>query len=73
MDRILDSKTFDAEEIKRLNYCRLYLQAVTISDLTVIDGDQLDPGKWIGQPTELSSLSRLEWPRQNRPSPATWP
>ena len=72
MNRILDSKKFTDEEIRCLNYCRLYLQAVTISDLTGIDGKMLDPGKRTGDPTLMSSVSRLEWPRQNRPSPAAW-
>jgi hypothetical protein len=34
MDLILKSDQFTAAQIRRLNYCRLFLQAVTISDLT---------------------------------------
>ena len=36
MDLILRSQKYKPHEIRKLNYCRLYLQAVTISDLTEI-------------------------------------
>jgi hypothetical protein len=43
MDHILNSNHYSPAEIKKLNYCRLYLNAVTVSDLTKPDGATLDP------------------------------
>ena len=49
MDRILSSKKFNCSEIKRQNYCRLFLGALTISDLATTGGNQLDHAKLSGQ------------------------
>jgi hypothetical protein len=44
-DIILESRKFSPSEICRLNFCRLYLQATTLSDLTQTNGQHLDPNK----------------------------
>ena len=38
MDQILESNKFTAAQIRRLNYCRLFLQAITLSDITDASG-----------------------------------
>ena len=43
MDLILESTMFTQREIRSLNYCRLYLKAVTVSDICHLDGTTLDP------------------------------
>ena len=48
MDAVQDSGGFTAAEIRRINYCRLYLQAETVSDLVTISGGRLDPSKLRG-------------------------
>ena len=72
MDVILDSGTFSAGEIRRLNYCRLYLNAVTVSDLVLVSGTHLDLAKLHGQPDIRSS--RVDGPRiyQARPDDVEW-
>ena len=55
MDTILRSQQFDAEEIRFLNYCRLYLQAVTLSDITTATGDYLDSNMIQGRKSLSSS------------------
>jgi hypothetical protein len=55
MDAILESNKFTAAQICRLNLCRLYLQAITTSDLTDASGKALDPYKLAGNPTTQSS------------------
>jgi hypothetical protein len=57
MDHILQSKKFTPAQFRRLNYCRLYLQAVTISDITTNAGLQLDMSKRKGQFSLLSSTT----------------
>lgn len=42
MDLILQNQFFSDEEIRQLNNCRLYLMAVTVSDLTNAAGTRLD-------------------------------
>jgi hypothetical protein len=42
MDLILQNQLFTDEEIRQLNSCRLYLMAVTVSDLATAGGTCLD-------------------------------
>jgi hypothetical protein len=34
LDAVLSSDIFDNRSIQRINYCRLYLQAITVSDIS---------------------------------------
>ncbi|KAI2493087.1 hypothetical protein MHU86_21471 [Fragilaria crotonensis] len=72
MDGILSSGKFTAAEIRRLNYCRLYLQAQTLSDLTNITGDALDPAKLAGQISAECSVTHGIHINQQRPSVTEW-
>lgn len=54
MDAILESNRFTDTQIRRLHYCRLFLQAVTVSDLSDATGRQLDPSKLQGIPSNRS-------------------
>ena len=72
MDVILDSNLFSDTEIRRLNYCRLYLQAITLSDLTQASGRKLDPAMLQGNPDHSSSVSRWNHVNQARPVDAHW-
>jgi hypothetical protein len=38
MDAIIESEQFTPDEVCKLNYCRLHLQAITISDITIAGG-----------------------------------
>jgi hypothetical protein len=72
MDAILMSKLFSPSEIRRLNYCRLYLQAQTISDLTEVSGRYLDRAKYEGRFSASSSCTHGMWIHQHCPSPSEW-
>ena len=72
MDQILESNKFTAAQIRRLNYCRLYLQAITISDLTDATGITLDLTKLAGNPSIQSSTTTWLRVNQDRPSEAAW-
>jgi hypothetical protein len=72
MDAILSSGKFNSTEICKLNYCRLYLNVVTISDLTLINGRQLDHNKLLGNHSCLSSFTHGTTIHQERPSERTW-
>jgi hypothetical protein len=72
MDQIMGSNLFTATQIRRLNYCRLFLQAVTISDLTDATGHTLDPSKLSGTPISSSSTTTWLHVNQDRPSSEIW-
>ena len=72
MDAILESDKFTASQIRRLNYCRLFLQAVTISDITDATGMQLDLSKLTGVPDARSSSTTWLHVHQDRPSEIEW-
>ena len=72
MDLILQSQQFQPAQIRALNYCRLYLGAVTLADLTTPGGLFLDNAKLRGSISRLSSTSRWLKINQARPSEAQW-
>jgi hypothetical protein len=72
MDTVLATNQFTDAEVRRINYCRIYLQLVTISDLTTTEGDRIDPAILSGNRPQRQSAYRLEWPRQERPSSREW-
>jgi hypothetical protein len=72
MDAIIDSHQFNNKEIQRLNYCRLYLQAVTLSDLAQASGTHLDMAMLRGCPDQCSSVSRWHHVTQGRPDDKQW-
>ena len=44
MDHVLDSEVLSPADIRHINYCRLYLQAVTVSDISMASGLRLFSG-----------------------------
>jgi hypothetical protein len=72
MDIILNSNQFSSAEIRRLNYCRLYLEASTLSDLSHITWVRLDLSKLEGRPSLVSSITHGSTIYQESPSAAEW-
>jgi hypothetical protein len=72
MDMIIHRGTFSDNKIKLLNYCRLFLQAVTLSDICLADGVTLDPDMLRGKPGPNSSKSSWIHITQARPREASW-
>ena len=72
MDAIQSSGQFTNAEVRRLNYCRLYLQVVTVSDLTDVSGKVLDQNKRRGQHSLLSSYTHGVMIHQENPSSSEW-
>jgi hypothetical protein len=72
MDIIIASRLFTASEVRRLNYCRLYLQAVTLSDITTTNGLTLNNSKLHGCPSLQSSRTRWVSINQDKPSDREW-
>jgi ribonuclease HI len=72
MEWIIQSNWFTEKEIVSLNYCRLFLNVVTLSDMTNAIGDAIDPGKLEGNPSLKSSTSTWMSINQAKPSSQAW-
>ena len=72
MDHILDSKRFSNAEIKRLNYCRQWLQVQTISDITQASGTRLHLEFFNGRHTLMTPATTNLKFWQGKPNEKTW-
>jgi hypothetical protein len=63
---------FAGKDLLVLNRCRMFLQAVTLSDITTADGISITPQSWAGS-REIERGTGFIWPRQPRElSSADW-
>ena len=72
MDLVQESGKFTDVELRRLNYCRLFLRAETVSDVVTVDGSKLDQCKLIGNWSLQSSRHHGNAIYQERPNDAAW-
>ena len=72
MDTACNSGLFTPAELKRLNYCRLYLNVLTLSDVTDAKGNRFAPGILDGIRSVQQSSSKGPSAKQERPSNETW-
>jgi ribonuclease HI len=70
MDSVLNSGVFSSQQIRWINYCRVFLQVHTIADMTTAGGTHVDPGFINGSVSLLSSQSTELEPIQERPTTA---
>ena len=62
-------------EAIRINRCRIFLQATTVSDITSADGTRITEYAWTPQQKKSVTnprRSKHDWPRQPRPGPKAW-
>jgi hypothetical protein len=59
---------FRGLELKQLNECRMFLHAVTLSDIVSANGQEITINSWEGRQEELGQ-SRYTWPRIQRRLP----
>jgi hypothetical protein len=67
MDQVLQSGSFEHTEIVIMNYCRLYLQVIMVSNLCLADGISMDLAMLKGKPSNQSS--RSQWIHVNQAQP----
>ena len=72
MDLVLHSAAFSPTQIRIINYCRLYLQAITMADICLADGVSLDKSMLAGNPSPTSSVSHWIHINQGRPDESSW-
>ena len=74
MERIVKSGKFSPAQIRTANYCRLFLGAVTLADLTTTTGKYLDQAKVAGRLSLLLGTTSTKWLKvyQESPSESEW-
>ena len=65
MDRVYES-TLSIDTILKINRCRMYLNVLTLADISLGDGSTIDPQVYQGRKSEYR-YSIHQWPRQARP------
>jgi hypothetical protein len=69
METLIASGRFTNKELKEINYCRMYLDAFFISDITNLEGKKIE--EWAGRgQKQVGHQSTWDWPIQQRP--ITW-
>ena len=72
MELALDFQAFSDVELRQINYCRLYFQALTLSDISNARGTSLAIGIYKGEHSWHQSRSLLQEPYQESPNSRTW-
>ena len=72
MDIILGANKFKPYEIRHINYCRLYLQAITVSDIACASGTHLRPEVRKGDHLLTSCVSQWKHFKQDKPDEISW-
>ena len=63
---------FTPSELQAINYCRLYLQATTIADITQANGRRFDRGVLFGSANAMTSTSNWLHTNQRCPDHTSW-
>lgn len=72
MDIAYESGRFTLKEQKLINYCRLYLQVTTVSDITNLQGNSIQPGARDGDRDQLISCPKELQAVQARSDYKSW-
>jgi hypothetical protein len=72
MDHVLEQGDFTHKEVRMINYCRLYLQAIMVSDISSATGNTLMPGMRTGEYTLWSRVTHHHKTNQAKPDNSMW-
>ena len=72
MDIVLRSKQFSPCEIRRINYCRMYLGVETLADISNVLGTSIDWCFWHGATNPLGSINTWHKVHQANPGTVSW-
>ena len=72
MDKALHSGKFKPAALRRLNYCRLYLNVLLMSDIASPCGNEIDPTMYTGVSDDMSSWSDHHSVNQQCPNEKAW-
>ena len=71
MSEIIRNTSYSMDELKYINYCRLYLQVLTLSDITEGSGNQITTHAAEGI-RDYSCISTWKWPQIPYPPAHAW-
>jgi hypothetical protein len=69
MDVALQSRKFKPIQLRRLNYCRLYLNVLLVSDVCSANGTEIDPEAYQGSQPAVTTKFKVN---QKRPDNRSW-
>src|SRR5512145_2699248 len=74
MDKVLTTPKMSPADIRKFNYCRLYLGAVTLADITNAAGTHIDASIYDGHKIERSNMPCRNWHlvHQKNPNNTSW-
>jgi hypothetical protein len=65
------SKVYKGSHLKKLNFCRIYLQIKLLSDMFTTDSKRILPHIWNGN-LQINHNDLRKWPHQPKPSRQAW-
>ena len=72
MEHILTNDRLTATEIKKANQCRIYLQVMSLADITTGNGRNICSWATIGKRNLSQARTEYEWPLWGTPSKSDW-
>ena len=72
MDRVLANGRFKPSQIKAVNWCRMYLGVVSVSDITNAAGTELLPGMYNGELDSVPNTNQWHQVHQKKPGKDSW-
>jgi hypothetical protein len=72
MDIVMKMEKLKPGQIRRINYCRLYLNVTTLSDITNATGDTIDPAAIAGKKDQMQAHSTWQEIHQQNPDKISW-
>jgi hypothetical protein len=71
MNCVLESGQFTPREVRMLNYCHLFLDVTTISNVATADVKDMDRTMFLGNPSLLASQTKWMQAEQAKPYAAS--
>ena len=72
MDVAIRHAKFRPVELRRINYCRMFLNVVLLSDITTAGGDKIETAMYHGNPQESVSTTTHHEVTQSNPNGKAW-
>ena len=72
MDTAINSRKFGPAALHRINYCRMYLNVLLLSDITSPNGKHIDNAAYTGDRDAMPPLETLHSVHQTKPNDKAW-
>jgi hypothetical protein len=72
MEDVKRTQFLSPQDKEEVNFCRLYLNAETLSDICNIEGTRLSETCFDQQNPTMEGMSKTLWPKQGKPGKEQW-